>query len=119
MEGAHERRKRLRFPLRCRVLFFRKSSDAIADAVTQNVSSAGFYCLSLNPLSVGESLTCLLMMPSYGVARDQSFRVECVVRVVRMEKANEEGLFGIGCQIDDYHAPWTEQPSGVQFGKPP
>lgn len=107
MEGTQERRKRARFPLRCRVLFFRDSSNAVADAVTQNISSVGFYCLSPIALSLGESLTCLLKMPSHNVASDESFEFECLVRIVRVENANEEGSFGIGCQIQNYHVRTT------------
>lgn len=103
MEGTHERRERARLPLRCRVLFYRDSSNAIAEAVTQNISSVGFYCLSPIGLSLGESLTCLVKMPSHNAANDEIFELECLIRVVRVEKTNEEWSFGIGCQIQNYH----------------
>jgi hypothetical protein len=104
MNVLDERRKKARCGLRCRVVFFRQPSDPVAEGVTQNISSVGFYCLLPAPLSVGESLTCLLKMPSDGVATDGSFTLECLVRVVRLERVSEDGSFGIGWRIEGYRA---------------
>lgn len=103
MDAADERRKKPRYALRCRVLFFQQTSDAVAEGVTENLSTSGFYCRSLTRLRIGESLTCLLKMPSHESANDESLLLECLVRVVRIEDANDEGSFGIGCQIESYH----------------
>lgn len=101
MNLTNERRRKARSALRCRVLFFRRACSApIADGVTQNLSSGGFYCVSPVPLAVGESLACLLKMPS----DEAALTLECLIRVVRVEEGDEEGSFGIGCQIEDYHA---------------
>ncbi len=104
--SEQERRKRPRFPVRCQVRFFRGSSGEITDSITQNISSMGFYCFSPTMFKVGESLTCLLRMPSKDSSDTEApLTLECLVRVVRAEKANEEGKFGIACQIEDYHVP--------------
>lgn len=102
MNVPQERRKKVRSALQCRVWFFRQSSQAIAECLTENLSSVGFYCLSPTRLKIGEHLTCLLKMPSYEAGREELFTLQCVVRVVRIDGANEAGAFGIGCQIEGY-----------------
>jgi hypothetical protein len=103
MNSTDERRKKTRYGLRCRVRFFRQS-DPISEGVTQNLSSVGFYCLVLVPLKLGESLRCLLKMPSRGMAKDESLLIECRVRVVRVDDADEGGSYGIGVRIEGYSA---------------
>ena len=102
MNVPPERRKKVRCALQCRVLFFRQASQAIAECVTENISSVGFYCLSPTRLKIGEYLTCLLKMPSHDAGKEDLFTLQCVVRVVRIDGANEAGAFGIGCQIEGY-----------------
>ena len=104
MDAADERRKKPRYALRCRVSFFQQTPEAVAQGVTENLSTAGFYCLLLSPLRIGESLSCLLKMPSHDSANDESLLLECLVRVVRIDVANHEGTFGIGFQIESYHS---------------
>jgi hypothetical protein len=103
MNVPQERRKKVRCALQCRVLFFRQSSHAIAECVTENLSSIGFYCFSPTRLKLGEHLTCLLKMPSYDAGKQELLTLQCVVRVVRIDGANEAGAFGVGCQIEGYH----------------
>jgi len=102
MNGIGERRKNTRHALHCRVSFFGKSSYAIAEGVTRDLSSAGFYCVSPMPLTVGESLTCVLRMPSPYPSRNHALLLECRVRVVRLENVSDEQAFGIGCQLEGY-----------------
>jgi hypothetical protein len=113
---GRERRKRKRFAVRCRVVFFRESSGVVADCVTQNVSCIGLYCASPIPLEIGEVLTCLLMMPSDGARDGSSLTLECRVRVVRVERIGEEASFGIACQIEDYRANSSQFASEAQGG---
>ncbi len=91
--------------MRCQVRFFHRGSGAVTDCVTQNISSTGFYCSSPTAFTVGESLSCLLKMPSHDASAAASpFTLECVVRVVRVEEPDPEGSFGIACQIEDYRS---------------
>lgn len=112
MEATTERRKNTRHTLSCCVSFFLKSASPIAEGVTRNLSSAGFYCLSPVPLDVGESLTCLLRMPSQYARRNQALTLECMVRVVRLECIRDEGSFGIGCQMEGYRSCCLCDPAG-------
>lgn len=106
MQNIAERRKNVRYSLHCRVSFFGKCSYPIAEGVTRDLSSMGFYCLSPMPLTVGESLTCLLRMPSSYPYRatNNALTLECMVRVVRVENAGDEQAFGIGCQLEGYRS---------------
>jgi hypothetical protein len=70
---------------------------------TQDLSSGGFHCLADRPFRVGETLTCLLKVPSHvQTGRDVEQRLECRVRVMRVELLDEGG-YGIACRIEDYH----------------
>jgi hypothetical protein len=76
--------------------------DAV-ESVTQNLSSSGFYFLSPKPLAPGESLVCALKVPAYDPeGEERTVALECRVQVIRAEAALD-GLFGMACQIEDYH----------------
>ncbi len=82
----------------------------IAEGVTRDLSRAGFYCLLPVPLPVGESLTCLLKMPSTHPAKDHALMLECMVRVVRLIGADDAKSFGIGCQFEGYRRCALDRP---------
>jgi hypothetical protein len=42
-------------------------------------------------------------MPSYEGAKEELLTLQCVVRVIRIDGANETRSFGIGCQIEGYY----------------
>lgn len=49
-------------------------------------------------------MTCSLKLPAHhphGV--EQAVSLECRVRVIRVEAPDVDGLYGIGCLIEDYH----------------
>lgn len=110
-EPGHDRRRKARYALRCRVVFFRELSNPIAQAVTQNVSSIGFYCISSILLQVGDFLNCLLKIPTDVAEKDASITLNCLVRVVRTENTGE-GLYGIACEIESYHTHVEIEASG-------
>ncbi len=107
---AYDRRKRVRMSVRWSVLFFRDQVSEAVESVTENLSSSGFYCLSRTPLAPGESAICALSAPAHDpLCKEHTLRLECRVRVVRTESAATEGLYGIACQIDDYHLSTVQQ----------
>jgi len=91
-------------------LIFRGTSTGI-EAVTDDLSSEGFYCLAASPFVPGEVRICTLRVPAND-PDDLSLAipVQCRVRVVRVEALSEQGLFGVGCRIDDY---WVHPPAGA------
>ncbi len=98
-----ERRQRIRTQVHWPVLFFRNHVAEAIETTTLNLSSSGFYCLSRTPLTAGEFVFCTLRVPSHEASCKNSFRgLECRVRVIRAEPTLTDGLFGIGCQIEDY-----------------
>jgi hypothetical protein len=67
---------------------------------TQNLSSGGFYCFSPVPLRSGHLGSCVLEVPTH---RSQaSLLLHCTVRVLRVEPSDQEGVCGVGCQIENY-----------------
>ena len=98
-----ERRQRVRVRLRWPVLLFRDrtGSEAI-ETVTRDVSSGGFYCLTKVQLMEGEQLVCSIKIPTHDPQGKQlEHTLECMVTVVRVDEIS--GLYGIACQILDYH----------------
>ena len=99
-----ERRNRARTRLHWPVLLFRKHLADAIESLTRDLSSEGFYCTSRKGLTPGEVLTCILKVPTHDPNGKQSERsLECRVRVTRVERQEEEDLFGVACRIEDYH----------------
>jgi hypothetical protein len=98
-----ERRKRVRAKVRWPVWLYPEGVQERLGSITQNLSSSGFYCLAETPLTVGDTLLCLLKVPSHEPnGKDVEQILECRTRVVRVE-AHAEGRYGIACRIEDYH----------------
>jgi hypothetical protein len=98
-----ERRRRARVRVHWPILLFPNQigEDAVP-LITQNLSSEGFYCLSGKAFTVGELLLCTLQIPMNDLGAGES-RLECRVRVVRVEKNASEDQYGIACRMEDYH----------------
>lgn len=94
-----ERRRRARSRVNWPVLLFRnlEGGDTV-ETITRDLSSSGFYCLSAKPFAVGEQLLCALQVP----ADNGESRLECRVRVVRVEENVLDGQYGIACRTQDY-----------------
>jgi c-di-GMP-binding flagellar brake protein YcgR len=104
MPLPNERRKRLRVDLHLNVRFAKFGSRPI-ETRTKNLSSEGFYCLSPEPLTPGEELACVIVIPAEDPqSREDALSLECRARVVRVEKAEREGFFGIACHMENYRA---------------
>lgn len=99
-----ERRRRTRLQVHWPVCFRGDSLAAEVRTTTSNLSSDGFYCISQIPLAPGAVLTCELNIPAYGPDfPHQELSLECLVRIVRIDSPNDDGHFGIACQITDFH----------------
>jgi hypothetical protein len=105
-----ERRRRTRTRVHWRVRCWGGPLTEALETVTQDLSSDGFYCFSRIPFLPGEKLVCMLRIPAHRLDRsDLEAELECQVRVVRIEPLSEEGVFGIGCRIEDYRLTRTAQ----------
>ncbi len=96
-----ERRRRSRVPVHWPVLLFRFQEQEAITSATENLNSAGFYCITPTRLNLGESLKCALKVPTY-TDRNRVHNLECQVRVVRVEP-KDDSSFGIALQIEEYH----------------
>lgn len=109
--GRPERRGRVRIQVPWPVLFFRTDPPQTVESVTQNLSSQGFYCLSKVPFRVDEVVACSIRVPAHDAsAREVDRQLDCIARVTRVEPEAAEGLFGIACQLEDYHLARTIHP---------
>ena len=51
----------------------------------------------------GESLACTLSLPAHQPhSTERMLLLECKVRIIRVEAPDGDGLYGIGCRIEDY-----------------
>lgn len=99
-----ERRNRTRVRVQWPVLLFASHTSGAISSVTRDLSSSGFYCLTIVPLTLGEILTCTLRIPvhdPYGKHMERC--LQCKARVIRVTAHDPDGLYGIGCRIESYH----------------
>lgn len=97
-----ERRQRRRTPVRWPLRLLKETGLPPVETFTENLSSAGFYCLSPVPLTPGETVHCTLRIPTYD-PHDQGRRIEleCAALVVRAEAAGDD-FYGVACHIAEY-----------------
>jgi len=99
-----ERRKRARNHLHWCVLLFRNQAADAVESLTLDLSSSGFYCVTGVAFTPGERLVCTLKIPTHDPnGKHLERRLECRVRVMRVEPRGADGAFGLACQIEDYH----------------
>jgi len=97
-----DRRKRTRLQVQWPILFT-GGPGAAMQAVTQDLSSDGFYYVADTSFVPGEVRSCTLFVPAYDPADPaRTIPVRCRIRVVRVEVLAETGRYGVGCRIDDY-----------------
>jgi hypothetical protein len=111
MVVPEERRKRKRIPLHWPVRLFRQSSPTSIECTTENLTSNGFYCVSTEPLQLGEWLECIIGVPAGTFGYSESpVCLQCRVRVTRVE--DQTAGFGLGCSIEDYDLLINAKPAG-------
>ena len=100
---VRERRRRIRVQVHWPICFLRPGTTDFIETETQNLSSEGFYCLANTPFVPGEIRECTLGVPVHQPHNGDRVRpVLCRVRVIRVEALSEDGIYGIGCRIEDY-----------------
>ena len=99
-----ERRRRARNRLHWSLLLFRNQAAKAVESLTRNLSSSGFYCITAVAFTPGEQLICAIKVPTHDPnGKHLEQKLECKVRVVRVESQGGEGTFGLACQIEEYH----------------
>ena len=99
-----ERRKRARNHLHWSLLLFPNQAAEAVESLTRDLSSGGFYCVTGVAFIPGERLICTLKVPTHDPnGKHLEQKLECRVRVMRVEPQGAEGTFGLACQIEDYH----------------
>ena len=99
-----ERRKRTRNHLHWSLLLFRNQRAEAVESLTRDLSSNGFYCVTGVAFTPGERVICTLKIPTHDPnGKHLEQKLECKVRVMRVEPQGTEGTFGLACRIEDYH----------------
>jgi len=107
-----ERRRRFRARVHWPVQFHWRDDSESLVTETQDLSSDGFYCLSRTVFAPGEIVDCTLQVPAHSPqVPGGTLLVRCRVRIVRVDGPDTEGLFGMGCHIEDYQFPSVELPA--------
>ena len=97
-----ERRKRIRMRVHWPLRLHKTNAPETVETETHDLSSDGFYCLAKTSFVPGEALVCTLGVPTHRPnGSDHMVSVECRVRIIRVE-ATQEGLYGVGCRIEEY-----------------
>ena len=63
MAVSDDRRKRKRVTLHWPVRLFRQPETGAIESTTENLSTAGFYCITSEPFKPGERLHCEIVIP--------------------------------------------------------
>jgi hypothetical protein len=95
-----ERRDLQRLQMRCDVSLWKPSDGTFTRTITENLTSAGFYCQAEAAYVVGDELQATLEIPAlhWNGRPGSSFRLQCQVEVLRV--AAQES--GIACRIKAY-----------------
>ena len=96
-----DRRRRSRVLLRCPLRLYQMGSSQPLEGETQNLSSAGFYCLVRGSIELGDRLECVLTVPGESFNQGNGdVKLRCQVQVVRIE--DQVAGLGVACRIDNY-----------------
>jgi hypothetical protein len=101
---AHpEKRGSLRLPLRWHAYVARAGAAHPLRCETKNLSSHGFYCVLNESLTVGEGISCDLVVPTH-ISRNYQdvLLIRCQAWVLRVEKTSAGEGYGAACRIEDY-----------------
>ena len=100
---VRERRRRARVQVHWPICFIRPGIPEILETVTHDLSSDGFYCRANTAFLPGEIGECTLRVPIHHPDNgDRARLVLCRIHVIRVEALGEDGLYGVGCRIEDY-----------------
>jgi hypothetical protein len=103
LKNRMERRRWMRTRLHWHVQFFGLAETGSVETTTQNLSSRGFYCTSPLPCAPGERFTCTIKVPAHQPdGSDRILSLECHVRILRVDKADADGTYGLACEIEEY-----------------
>jgi PilZ domain len=104
IQPNQERRRRPRLSLALPVVLTRPGTEAAIDAMTENISSEGFYCHTASEFWTDEILNCEVSLPGDQVSSvpEDGLRLSCEVRVVRVVSRGAQQGFGVACHLEDY-----------------
>ena len=115
--GQMERRVRDRIQVRWRLRFLGSDSMRLVEGTTRDVSSGGLYFSCPVSFVTGECVICILHLPLLLPGRTRVLPIQFKVRIVRVDAADIDGTYGIGCEIQDYRLVQTLEASREGLGR--
>ena len=102
--------------LQCPVQIFREPEGRALEATTVNLSSDGFYWISADFFSPGESIqfSIFITPPGFRAPKPPVY-LHCRARVVRVEET--ESGFGVGCRIEQFALLPAHEPVAAADGR--
>jgi len=98
VENRKHRRYSLTLPLRVRV---KTQTWAETDTSTRDVAAAGVSFVMAQPCEIGSLVEFELSLPPE-VSQGIVVRIRCRGKVVRVERPDISGRFGVGATIEEY-----------------
>ena len=84
-------------PLRCSLRLYRQGTDHPIHGETVNISSEGFYLVIDAPFTPGDTLTCMLDVPSEATHESDAMKLRYEVKVLRVDSIGHR--FGVAFQV--------------------
>jgi len=97
---AEERRTAKRLGVHWGVRLFGRMRGRCVESTTKNLSTSGFYCVSLKKFKPGHRIRCEITIPNTTLGSSAPLFLECQVTVRRTESL--QSGFGLGCRIEQY-----------------
>jgi PilZ domain len=98
---TNERRGRPRLPLRCSLRLYREGTDHPIHGETLNISSEGFYLVMDARFAPGDTLTCMLDVPSEATHYADAMKLRYEVKVLRVDSVGRK--FGVAFQVLNFN----------------
>jgi len=98
-EPQQEKRGARRFPLRVPLTV--DSDNAMQDAELRDVSARGICFFLQSSVTQGSMIGFTLTLPPE-ITLTESIRVQCKGRVVRVDKARDDGKLAVAAVIEEY-----------------
>lgn len=91
-----------RFPLKLPVRIQGANSGRSLAGVTHDMSAAGVYLSASVPMKMGAKIKFRITLPGKEIGAKRDISIQCLGRVVRIDRQRSGARRGIACVIDSY-----------------
>lgn len=106
-QGGQVRRKLARLPLEVLAQIRVPATGVVAFGETRNVSAGGVYLHTrTEQLNPGEEVECILVLPEKLTMAEEPILVECLGKILRVNKDLPKRQTGVAIEIHSYNFAW-------------